>query len=209
MRISSAVMALGCALLVAGCGDDTSVSSGVDLGVAPDLAASTGGPTCAEYCNKIEMACTGNGDGGAGHAQYAGLADCNAYCSMVAAWPAGMGGATSGNTIACRTYHAGAAVADPATHCPHAGPTGGNVCGGWCENYCYLMAKNCTGTHAVYDMATCLQSCATIPTNGQPNDTSGNTVQCRIHELGLAFTDPATHCPNAKTVMDNASGVCQ
>ena len=51
------------------------------------------------------------------------------------------GGDTTGNTIGCRLYHAGAAAADPVLHCPHAGPTGGNVCGSWCDNYCQLMAQ--------------------------------------------------------------------
>jgi hypothetical protein len=51
------------------------------------------------------------------------LSTCNG-----ASWSIGTAGATSGNSIACRTYHAGAAAGDPATHCPHAGPTGGGVC---------------------------------------------------------------------------------
>jgi len=38
-------------------------------------------------------------------------------------WPVG---ATGGNSLSCRIYRA--ALSDPATHGPHAGPTGGGVC---------------------------------------------------------------------------------
>ncbi|HWE28824.1 MAG TPA: hypothetical protein VHB97_12525 [Polyangia bacterium] len=203
MRLSLALVALG--FFAAGCGDDTtSPSSGLDLSVAQDLA---GGPTCAAYCAKIEMNCTAGTDGG-GHAQYTSANACNTYCTSAAAWPAGKVGDVSGNTIGCRLYHAGAAASDPTTHCPHAGPTGGDMCGSWCDNYCQLMAKNCTGSNAVYDMATCMTKCATIPTTGMPNDTSGNTVQCRIYHLGVAATDPVTHCPHSKTAADLPTGPC-
>ena len=194
------------ALAPAGCGDDT--SSSADLAVAAgDMSAPGGGPTCAEYCAKIADTCQ-SGDGGGSFAQYPSTAACLTWCSSTAAWPAGTTGATTGNTIACRLYHAGAAAADPATHCPHAGPTGGNICGSWCENYCQLMAKNCTGGNTVYDPATCMTRCATIPTNGAANDTSGNTVQCRITQLGLAAGDAATYCPNARIASELPSGPC-
>jgi hypothetical protein len=150
----------------------------------------------------------GAGDGGGGNQQYASTVECNAYCSMASGWPAGTTGTTTGNSIGCRLYHAGAAAADPVVHCPHAGPTGGNVCGSWCENYCELMAKNCTGANAVYDAATCMTKCAMIPTSGKPGDTTGNSVQCRIYHLGVAFTDPGTHCAHAKTMVDNPTGPC-
>lgn len=197
----------GClALALAGCGDDTA-TPGADLSVAADMSNASGGPTCAQYCAKIAMTCQNGGDAGS-FAQYASTADCMNWCDSIAAWPTGMTGATSGNTVACRLYHAGAAAADPVTHCPHAGPTGGNICGSWCENYCQLMAKNCTGSNAVYDAATCMTKCATIPTSGEANDTGGNTIQCRITHLGLAASDPVTHCPHAKTATDLPGGPC-
>ena len=46
-------------------------------------------------------------------------------CKM---WYAGTDADTAGDTIGCRTYHAGAALGDPVTHCPHASPSGGGVC---------------------------------------------------------------------------------
>jgi hypothetical protein len=54
-------------------------------------------------------------------------ATCMEACMM---WPAGEEGDTSGNSVACRAYHADdPAALDPATHCPHASPDGGGVCG--------------------------------------------------------------------------------
>jgi len=41
-------------------------------------------------------------------------------------------GATSGNSVQCRIYHggvAGTSTMNAGIHCPHAGPTGGGVCG--------------------------------------------------------------------------------
>jgi hypothetical protein len=190
---------------LAGCGDDT--TTGADMSVAAaDLSMPAGGPTCAQYCDKIALSCAAF-DGGS-FAQYADTAACNAWCTTAAGWPAGVNGAQSGNTIACRDYHAGAAAANPAVHCPHAGPTGGGLCGSYCENYCQLMARNCTGANAVYDMTTCMSKCAMIPTNGNANDQAGNSVQCRIWYLGQAATDAATNCPNARTAADFATGPC-
>lgn len=203
MRMALALIALGG--LVAGCGDDTTSQTGVDMSIPHDLASGAA-PTCAAYCAKIQMNCTG-GDAG-GNEQYTSESACNSYCTTAAGWPAGMIGDTSGNTIGCRLYHAGAAAADPGVHCPHAGPTGGNLCGLWCDNYCQLMARNCTGANAVYDPATCMSKCAMLGTQGHANDTTGNTVQCRIYYLGLAASDP-TACANAKQVADNASTLCQ
>ena len=154
------------------------------------------------------MNCKAGADGGASNAQYASTTDCNTYCTTSAGWPAGTAGATSGNTIACRTYHSTAAAADPVLHCPHAGPTGGNVCGTYCENYCQLMAKNCVGANAVYDSATCMTKCTGIPTTGTVGAMSGNTIQCRIYHLSAAASNPTLHCPHSKTIADLPGGPC-
>ena len=188
------------ALVAAGCGDDTTSSGGGDMSIVHDLAGGTA-PTCAAYCAKIQMNCAPSTDGGS-NAQYAAVSDCTNQCATAAAWPAGMTGDTSGNTIGCRLYHAGAAAADPVLHCPHAGPTGGNVCGSWCDNYCQLMAKNCTGANAVYAASDCMTKCMTIPTTGKPNDAAGNTIQCRLYHLSVAASDPGTHCVHTRTVTD-------
>lgn len=77
---------------------------------------------CAGYCTQTMANCTG------ANAQYDDMAECLAFCAAVA-WDAGTEGDTTGNTLACRIYHGGVAADMPAVHCPHAGPTGGAVCG--------------------------------------------------------------------------------
>ncbi len=83
------------------------------------------------------------------NAQYVDFDDCKHHCVTSAALPLGEIADTDGNSVACRTYHAIVASSDPgnaeAIHCPHAGPSGANVCGSWCENYCHLALTNCTG----------------------------------------------------------------
>jgi hypothetical protein len=201
-----AALAAG-AFLGAGCGDDTTSNGGADMSIVHDLAGAVA-PTCGAYCAKIQMNCSATGDAGGGNVQYASAADCNTYCTTSAGWPTGVTNDQSGNTIGCRLYHAGAAAADPVLHCPHAGPTGGTVCGSLCENYCQLMAKNCTGANAVYSATDCMTKCALIPDTGKPNDMAGNTVQCRIYHLSAAASDPVLHCPHSKILADNMSGPC-
>jgi len=95
-----------------------------DTFVPPTDVPTMGGTPCERYCTAITAACT------AANAQFADAADCNAWCSG-ANLPVGMPGAADGNSVECRIYHAGvAAMAGmAAAHCPHAGPTGGGVCG--------------------------------------------------------------------------------
>ncbi len=76
---------------------------------------------CSGYCTATMAACTGD------NARYVDMTDCMEVCTE-AGWMAGTPGATSGNTIACRIYHAGAAATMPAVHCVHTGATGGGVC---------------------------------------------------------------------------------
>ena len=95
-----------------------------DTGVPPVDANMGVTNDCAGYCMAITTACTGD------NAQYIDSADCLAQCAAMSV-PAGTPGATGGNTIACRIYHAGAAVTMGAgVHCPHAGATGSGVCVG-------------------------------------------------------------------------------
>ena len=202
--------------------DDTGGTTG-DTGGTPDdtggttgdTAQDTGGttaPTCEAYCDAVTAACTGD------NAQYADKASCLAYCGTAGALPLGAAGDTSGNTVGCRTYHAGVAGSAPGdgtddTHCPHAGPSGANVCGTWCENYCHLAMTNCTGDAALYaDQEACTIACAGIPVADAPNPTKvtgGDSIECRIYHLGVAGTDGATsaavHCPHAAV---DGGGVC-
>jgi hypothetical protein len=220
------MMARSLARLVLGCGDDDGdgddvdsgpmdVDSGppgdVDSGPPGDVDSGPPGdvdsgpmpmdPTCEEYCTTIEANCAMM------NSQYpvAG-ADCMAYCTTNSHWDTGMRDATSGDTLACRLYHAGAAEMDPATHCDHAGPSGGDTCGSWCENLCQLAEDNCPGALNPYaDTAACMTACMAYDDSGDPNDTSGDTVQCRIYHLGAAGADMAaamTHCPHGGVVSD-------
>ena len=165
-------------------------------------------PTCADYCTTVMSSCTGD------NAQYADQATCVAYCATWAQLPAGAQTDTSGNTMGCRTYHAGVAGAAPgndAIHCDHAGPTGGNVCGTWCENYCHLSQTNCTDGNALYaDEPACESACGGLNDGGDAGATDGDSLQCRIYHLGVAGSDgatsAATHCPHGA---EDGGGVCE
>jgi hypothetical protein len=77
-------------------------------------------PKCADYCTAYLANCTGDNNA------YKNEADCLDQCSHF--YP-GEKGATEGDSVGCREYHAGnPALSDPDTHCPHAGPGGGGVC---------------------------------------------------------------------------------
>ena len=126
--------------LAAGCGDDdgmTPADAGRDTGMVipdgggTDSGGTDAGPTdagmatdCDRYCDAVLANCTGD------NAQYDDRADCVDYCSG-AGLPVGTAGEMAGNTLECRIYHANFAGSsmDPVTHCPHAGPTGAEVCG--------------------------------------------------------------------------------
>jgi Domain of unknown function (DUF4331) len=101
-----------------------SSSSGITSG-STSSGSSSGGLTtpCSSYCDTMVAACKGS------NAQYADKADCVSYCES-AKWDPGVANAETGNSLACRVYHAGvAAMMQPDVHCPHAGPSGGEVCG--------------------------------------------------------------------------------
>jgi hypothetical protein len=144
---------------------------------------------CMSYCTAIQANCTMANN----QYQYSSMADCVASCSH---FPAGTGGAQTGNSLACRAYHANAAMADPVTHCVHAGPSGGGVCGNPCDGFCALVDAECP---AVYPSAAmCATTCATFATAPAYTAavTGGNSLSCRIYHATAASTDPTTHCPH-------------
>ena len=157
--------------------------------------AAPGATACSDYCDKITANCTG------ANAQYSSKGDCVSACQNKLAWPAGTS-ANTGNTLSCRDYHAGLAgmnAGAATTHCPHAGPTSdGNMCGTLCENYCYLAAKNCTGSNKLFETdAACMTACAGFATNGTYGATMGNTLQCRLYHVNVARDAANTHCPHS------------
>ena len=168
----------------AGCGDD---------------GGSTGELSCSSYCTAITANCTG------ANGQYAGANECMSTCAQ---FPVGDADDMAGNTLGCRTYHAGAAASGPDVHCRHAGPGGDNVCGANCEGFCKLVLGACTGANQQYggDMGACMTACGGFaPTPPySSNETSGDTFACRLYHATAASRDPATHCGHTAAV----SGPC-
>jgi len=196
----SVLAALAATGLLAACSSDDSTTPSPTASPSP---SPTPAPTaCETYCNSIAANCTAAAD-----APYSALTGtCLDVCNTRAFWPAA--GANT-NSLACRTTHAALAGSPgPASvHCPHAGPTGGSVCGTLCENYCYLAQKNCTGANALTFTPDCATACGNFATTGAANSSSGNTVQCRINHLVAAGGNPATHCPHGSVA--STAGTCQ
>jgi hypothetical protein len=70
-----------------------------------------------------------------------------------------------------------------------------------CDTFCSIVQANCTGGNQVYaDANACQTACAQFPTNGNPGDTSGDTVQCRIYHAQAAAGSPVVHCPHTQPV---------
>ena len=180
---------------------DMAMMSMADMTMAAGDMSMNNAAACMAYCTTITTNC-GPTDAGT-NTQYADVAACNKACLTQYGWAAGKMGDTSGDTVACRAYHAEAAKGNAVVHCPHAGPSGGNTCGTWCEVFCDLHARNCPGNLAIFaDRGACMTACGAMPTSGKPNDTSGDTIQCRIYHLGVAGTDATaamTHCPHGKS----------
>lgn len=163
----------------------------------------TCGPSCESYCLAYEDTCS------AIEADYSSVRACTDFCEDGAQWAAGSDGDQAGNTVGCRIYHTEAAAAPGANvqfHCRHAGITGDRICGSLCENYCHLVQSICTGDNAQYaSFETCTEQCqgltpgSGIPDDGVPNDTTGNTIQCRMYHatVGYLTEGQATHCPHS------------
>jgi hypothetical protein len=182
-------LVLAC-LFLAACGSDSTPAK-------MDGSGSAGTPDCATYCTKIQANCT------AANAQYSSSADCMASCSH---FTVGMAADTSGNTLGCRVYHAGNAMTDPTTHCVHAGPGGGGVCGTPCEGFCSLVTAECPTQYP--SASTCATECAAYAQDPaySASQTSGDTLACRLYHATAASTDPTTHCPH--TAMVTTGGPC-
>ena len=77
-----------------------------------------------------------------------------------------------------------------------------------CDAYCGLVTQNCTGDNALdFGDATCKDACMTW-TPGTQDDTTGDTIGCRIYHAGVAGTDEDAakiHCPHASP---DGGGVC-
>jgi hypothetical protein len=181
------------------CGDDGDEN--------PAATTGTGMMTlsCDGYCSTIMANCAG------ATAQYETLEDCVAVC---ASFPEGSAADQSGNTLGCRTYHAGAAENDPGTHCTHAGPGGDGVCGQNCDGYCQIVMASCTGANEVYaSEAECQTDCAAHGTDVKydVSKDSGNQVACLLAHATGAPLVPEDHCvadlnTTSDTCRDGAGG---
>ena len=141
------------------------------------------------------------------NAQYSTTDSCLGAC---AAFTQGTLGATGGNNLECRGYHANnAAGAGATTHCPHAGPAGDGVCGSNCESFCTVALAKCPAIFA--DGTACTNACGAFASNtAHFNSTvqSGNSFSCREYHLSVAATGPTqatAHCGHIAAV----SAPCQ
>lgn len=204
-----------------GCGDDDESGSGgataastsastsdattaTGTGGSTTSSTSTGGadPDCQTYCDTIAANCTD------ANTQYASMEACMGAC---AAFDLGTAADTSGNTVGCRTYHAGAAAMDAAVHCVHAGPGGAGACGTNCEGFCAIAKAACTGANQQFaDDAECATACAAFD-DTEPydaTDAAGATLACHLYHLTVASSDAAsadTHCGH---IVDDPAGPC-
>jgi len=163
----------------------------VTTGEPPATTSTTGGDTnagCMMYCAAMMGSCSG------ADAQYTSVESCLGAC---AGMPAGDPGSTSGNSLSCRTYHAGMASIDPGVHCVHAGPSGAGACGQNCEGFCAIASAICPAEHP--SEGECATACVGIADTEPYNtdDAAGNTLACRIYHLMIAATSPGdaeVHC---------------
>jgi hypothetical protein len=149
--------------------------------------------TCMGYCTANVATCTGS------NTQWGSMQNCLDTCSH---WAMGASGDTSGDSLGCRIYHTMAAETDAITHCPHAGPTGGSMCGtSTCATFCPMEDALCSGVYPA-GSGSCTTVCPTIATNPpfSANDTGKNDIECRFYHLTAAATDPTTHCPHTAQV---------
>jgi hypothetical protein len=212
-------------ILVGACSDSKSTNNNTPDAPAQQTDAATADatppvtPDVTAYCTDIIAHCTG------ANAQYPTTnptLSMNQCLGTAATFPVGTINDSTGNTLGCRQYHAGApAMSDPATHCIHAGPGGDQVdkagtCGDACTSFCTLQTKTCGTTEAplpniapqYQNMAACMTACGTFDKthlytlNSTPVAPSGNSLACRLyHATNAAYytkladvTNTALHC---------------
>lgn len=162
---------------------------------------------CVSFCEEQIATC--------GFAQYANTTECHAICKtwlvgnlVVDTGSGNITGPTLGATSACREYHTFVASTSPAAatqQCPHTGlDDAAGTCGTRCQGYCDLMIRGCeaNGSPQYDDMNDCLTQCATFAADGNHGDTTGDTLQCRIHYATVAIVNggQAPNCSYAAAV---------
>lgn len=73
-----------------------------------------------------------------------------------------------------------------------------------CDTYCGKIQANCKDSAAQYAASTgqCPKTCASFPKGTSTDETTGNTLGCRIHYAVAASSMPAMNCPHAGPVGD-------
>lgn len=219
LLLVGALFSVGTVLAGVGCGDDSSGGSGGTGGGTGGAGGGTttttttaggggmgGGSsnlTCTAYCEAIQAACSG------ANGQYSNMESCMGACEGT--FPVGTEADMGGNTLGCRTYHAGAAMADPVTHCPHAGPSGASVCGTIQQGFCSIAPVVCPNIYA--DNAACMTDTMAIDvtTPYSVAEVAGDTLACRLYHLQVAAESDANamvHCPHIDS-MNDAMDPCQ
>ena len=145
---------------------------------------------CQDYCKNSLQNCTIDNklDG------YTSMEDCLAVCSNM---PEGKAGDQTGNSVACRAYHASKAggIESRATECPAASPGGGSPdatgskCGTNCEGYCSVYKKVCPDSDIMAE--DCMRLCQALPDRGGYDafndfDMPTDNLQCRMAHLEAA-----------------------
>jgi hypothetical protein len=76
-----------------------------------------------------------------------------------------------------------------------------------CTDYCTTFLANCEtdAANTYADETDCETQCAAFDC-GTSDDTSGDTLGCRIYHANAAATDPATHCIHASAA---GTGGCE
>jgi hypothetical protein len=163
---------------------------------------------CEKYCALVTRSCTDS------HRVYENEQQCLAVCKSFPLGKAEETGSNPGeNTVACRRYHAYAALGldGPAVHCPHAGPTGDGHCGDAasnnCVSYCRILKRACTARFFLdympmqpapaslvdnaaidaEDLGSCVTDCQTLA-GSAPN--SGYSLERAPEISSLDDTDP-------------------
>jgi hypothetical protein len=158
----------------------------------PDAGQPTGGLSCVTYCTEIQANCQ------LPFQQYDSMEQCMNMCADM---DLGTENDSSGNTIGCRIWHVRKGVMQGALdiHCNHAGPTGGLVCGGFCDNLCSRATKVCVEANGVdnppYESYEACMDVCEPDENGEGGYTvddqiiiaSGDSVNCRIFHLANVY----------------------
>jgi len=167
--------------------------------------------SATRYCEDLQYQCK------APNAQFGDIDQCLKVAASYPTSAADDARRTSGHTLGCRQYHARASQSLPGTHCQHAGPSGGGVCGSAREAWGTMFAASpCNNSHVQTFLG--FYSNSTIPDALVPSgfsattpysvtfDTNQNTQACRIYHLSVAATSPVTHCIHGSVSGGGACG---